>query len=336
MLPLDRRGSFRHPNVFRQIQRCRIFQVSPPDSEERELLTKLLIQKDYPLRIEEETSSLRKQTTKHLLQYLNTHSGDFTDRRFVYNCYDTHGSINSEKDECLMGWYYYQFNEFWHFSNTSILNGTLAYLDKAAGAKWMPIQQLVTDVANGVIQLLIEKKYAESENDGVSTLLENISELDEYSCFEETSKNKLFEKVSNAFLLLLVLYIKNKSQLVELKEYSENNELAKDGEGSGYFITQFEAHKQSNIFKFIYEYIYVNIIYRHQYVAFRKIRNGKQSTQKFIIEDMHIRYLGNFEATYTGPRVGNLFSFLSDLNIISKENSLTEEGKTLLNTLIEE
>lgn len=305
----------------------------PNESEEQKLLIKLLVQKDYPLRIEEEPSNLRRQTIKHLLHYLRTHTGEFSDRIFVYYCYDTKGKLNDVADECLMGWYYYQFNEFWHYANTSILNGTLAYLENSVGPNWMPIHQLVSEISNGVIQFFIDNNLIKNKDESVNQFLSKILKPNEYDYFENTSKSQSIEKVAYSFLLIFSLYLNNKKKIIELKEYSENNEIAKDGEGAGYFITRFNVKRQSSIFKFIYDFIYVNIIYRHQYVAFRKIRNGTQSTQKFIIEDLHIRYLGNFEATYTGPRIGNLVSFLKDLDIISNENTLTETGKELLTEL---
>ena len=44
-------------------------------------------------------------------------------------------------------------------------------------------------------------------------------------------------------------------------------------------------------------------------------------------------YLGNFEAAYTGPRIGNLISFLKDLNILSSDNQLTEKGVSIFNQI---
>ena len=305
----------------------------PNNSKEQDLLIKLLIQKDYPLRIEDEPYDLRKQTVKHLLQFIIANRGELTDRSFVYNCYKTKGKLNSTTDNCLMGWYYYQFNEFWHYANTSILNGTLAYLENTVGPKWMPIYQLVTEVTQGVIQFYIDHGYLTSGDEDVSSLLTNISVLNEFDCFNNCSKTKIIEKVANAFLLMFTISLNNKSQLVELKEYSENNELGKDGEPAGYFVTQFGSKKQTSIYKFLFDYIYVNVIYRHQYVAFRKIGGGIQSTQKFIIEDLNISFLGNFEATYTGPRVGNLIAFLKDVHMVTPENSLTDHGVLLLNNL---
>lgn len=308
----------------------------PKNSDEQELLIKLLIQKDYPIRIEEEPITFRRQTIKHLLQFIDTKGDTLTDRLFVYNCYDSKGKYNSATDQCLLGWCYYQFNEFWHYANTSILNGTLSYLEQTAGPKWMPIYQLVTDITDGVIKFFVENNFSKSGNEDLGTFLENISELNEYEYFNATYKAKHIEKAAYAFLLIFAIYLNNKSGIIELKEFAENNDIGREGEPSGYFISRFGEKKNLPIQKYIFDFIYINIIYRHQYVAYRKIGGGTQSTQKFIIEDLNIRYLSNFDASFTGPRVGNLISFLKDLNIIKRENNLTEAGMSLLKKLTEQ
>ena len=169
-------------------------------------------------------------------------------------------------------------------------------------------------------------------DDMVSDILSKLH-LKENDLFQKISKTKKIEKMFYGVLLIFSQYINNKSNLVSLKEYGDKNDLGKDGEGPGYFLTQFKGKMSMSIFDFIKEYIFKHIIYRHQYVAFRKIRGGGLSTQKFIIEDHHIRYLGNFEAAFTGPRIGNLISFLKDLNILSTDNMLTEKGVFVFNQI---
>ena len=140
----------------------------------------------------------------------------------------------------------------------------------------------------------------------------------------------MINKVCYGFLIMFSQFKNNKEELVQLKEYGERFGLAKDGEGAGYFLKIFQSKLELPLMKYIREYLFKNIIYRHQYVAFKKIRSGGLSTQKSIIEDHHIRYLGNFEASYTGPRIGNLISFLKDLHIISEEDKLTTYGIDIL------
>ena len=55
----------------------------PDGSEEESQLIQLLIQKDYPLRIEEDPSTLRKQTIAHILNFSNSKPTSFNDREFV-------------------------------------------------------------------------------------------------------------------------------------------------------------------------------------------------------------------------------------------------------------
>ena len=304
--------------------------IIPKDTDEQRLLIKLLIQKDFPLRFEESPKTLRKQTIKHLLDFIKSNQGDFSDRIFIYNCFNKKGKVENSEDDCLMGWYYYQFNEFWHFLNTSIFNGTLAYLEKISDPNWYPLSQLVNEVTNQVIAKLEELNIAITSSTCIDEILKNLSNTKNiYDNFEITSKALLVDKVTNAFLLMFTLYNENREQIIELKTYAESNQVAKDGDGTSYFISQFESKKVETIHKYIYDYIFLNIIYRHQYVAFRKIGGGSQSTQKFIIEDNYIRYLGNFEAGYTGPRIGRLVAFLKDLDIITNDNNLTPKGEKL-------
>ena len=116
---------------------------------------------------------------------------------------------------------------------------------------------------------------------------------------------------------------------MELKNFGENNGLIKDGEGTTYFLNIFKKKINSNIQDYIFSYILKNIIYRHQYVAYKKMRGSNQTTQKFIIQESHIRYINNFNPTYTGPRIGNLITFLEDLHILNKTQGITEFGKTI-------
>lgn len=309
--------------------------IVPQNTVEHDLLIRLLIQKDYPLRIEESPSTLRRQTIKQLLAYLSEHNEEaFYDRIFVYDCYDKKGKKINVTDECLMGWYYYQFNEFWHYANTSILNGTLDYLEDTVGPNWMPLPHLAEAITNGIIDFLIKSELINKAGESVSDLLRNLSDFTVYECLENAADTKMIGKAANGLLLMLVLYLENKEQLIELKEYAEGKGVAKDGEGTGYFLTQFKSKINGNLYKFVYDYVFIKIIYRHQYIAFRKIRGGNQSTQKFIIEDQHIRYLGNFEAGFTGPRLGRLISFLTDLNIITEADELSDYGQTLLKDLL--
>jgi len=307
-------------------------QIIPENSEEHNLLLGILLQKDFPLRIEEEPQSHRKTTIRYLLEFLSIGSVEFNDRLFIYSTFKDKGYRNDIPEKTLTGWYYYQFNEYWQFANTAILNGILAYLESTTGPNWMPLKTFLKLITDEIISTFINKKLINRPNDSVESLLLKI-QADEFLFYQTIAKSNLLDKAFNGFLLIFSLFLNNENELYRLKEYSENNEVAKDGEGTTYFIIEFLSKRTVPLKDFIFEFLHKNIIYRHQYVAYRKIRGGIQSTQKFIIEDHQIRYLGNFEPTYTGPRIGNLISFLKDLTVIRKDNTLTDKGLELLNKL---
>jgi hypothetical protein len=306
----------------------------PIGSEEQELLIKLFLQQDFPLRFEEKPAIYRKTTIRWLLEFARLNTETLTDRNFVYHCYNRKGLDGIKQDETLMGWYYYQFNEFWHYSNTAILNGTLGYLESTSGPSYIPLKELITTITEEVCHVFLEQQLINSHESAVNYLLERIV------LSEEVMKNAIDEsenilKIANGFLLFFTLYTNQRSNLFGLKNYAEERSLVKDGEGTTYFLNRFETKKELSIREYLFEYLFNQIIYRHQYVAFRKIGGGTQSTQKFIIEDQHIRYLGNFSGSYTGPRVASLISFLNDLKIISPSLELSSKGYSLLNNLID-
>jgi len=301
----------------------------PTGTDEQKLLLNLLLQKDYPLRIEEEPKNHRRGTIKYLMEYVKAFTDGFIDRSFIYQCYANKGLVNGGQDATILGWYYYQFNEYWHYANTAIFNGTLAYLEKTAGPNWQALKPFLDAVTHSIIEELKTLNLIGSEKDTVSSVL-SVLQPNEQDFLNACTENHSVSRAANGFLLMLSQYLNQRNELIELKEYAELNDLGKDGEGTHYFINEFAVRTAFTIEQYIFEYIYKHIIYRHQYVAFRKMRGGTQSTQKFIIEDHHIRYLGNFEAGFTGPRIGNLISYLKDLSAITVDNTLTETGENLL------
>lgn len=307
-------------------------QIIPAKSEEQNLLLRLLLQKDFPLRIEEEPQTYRRTTIKYLLEFISTGIDAFTDRSFIYNCFSNKGNLINTPQSTLTGWYYYQFNEYWQYANTAILNGTLSYLENTEGPNWMPLKMFLDNVTNQVVTAFQDNQLINNPADSIENILHKL-QAGEFSYYQAIAISNQTDRICNGFMLIFSLFINNENELLRLKEYAENNELAKDGEGTTYFLNEFLAKKTFLLSSFILEYLHKHIIYRHQYVAFRKIRGGIQSTQKFIIEDHHIRYLGNFDPTYTGPRIGNLIGFLKDLSLITNDNTLEDKGLTLLKEL---
>lgn len=304
----------------------------PLDTEEQKLLISLLLQKDYPLRIEEEPKTHRRNTIKHLREYMKSYPHVFNDRSFIYKCYANKGLVNNEKEATVFGWYYYQFNEYWHYANTAIFNGSLAYLEKTSGPRWQVLKSFLVAVTQRICEEFRVLNLISSSKDTLDSLLILLNP-NEQKFLDFCHKSNSIKRAANGFLLTFSLYLNQKNELFSLKEYSALYNLGKDGEGTHYLLNEFDSKKALAIEQYIFEYLFKHIIYRHQYVAFRKIRGGSQSTQKFIIEDHHIRYLGNFEPGFTGPRIGNLISFLKDLNFITADSFYDENDNDLSNEL---
>lgn len=302
----------------------------PLNSSEQMLLVDLLIDVDKPSVVSEAPPNFRRTTLIHLLRYIHAGVEELSDRNYIYHIYNQRGKVGDNVDECLFGWYYYQFNEFWQYANTSILNGVLDHLEFNHGPNWVDLQKFIDEIVLETLDYLIARGHVAAHSDKLSSVIGCI-ESTEYDFFNETRKGKRVEKIGPAFMLIFSMYQIHYEELPALKHFGEHLGIARDGEASGYFLTQFKNHLEASIFEFLHQYILKQIIYRHQYVAFRKMGGGSLSTQKFILEEHHIRFLGNFDASYTGPRVGNLISFLKDLGVVSKDDKLTEFGLQLMN-----
>lgn len=303
-----------------------------PESEEQVLLAKMLIQKDAPLQFEEDPSVFRKNTTKLLLELIIDSKELVKDRTFVNHAYEVKGRIKDEKNSTLFGWYYYQFNEYWQIANTAILNGILANLHDNSGVQWDLLTHLISYTTDEILEILIESELIKDGNKTVSELLNSFN-LHEANLLEINSKNTGSNKIAFAILAIFAVYKHNFEQLSTLQEFSQSIGINKDGEPCDYFLNEFAAKKEMKIVDFVKDYLFKKIILRHQFVALRKMRSGNISTQKFILEDFKIRYLGNFDEASTGPRLYNLLGFLEDLSIVDGNQNITDFGKEILNGL---
>ncbi len=311
--------------------------VVPTKSKEQELLIELLKQKDYPFRIEDIPTTYRKETMLQLLRYAQIVNKDFNDRDFVLDAYLEKGIISNDRNSCFTGWYFYQLNEYWQFANTSMLNGCLSELLEEYGPRQAYLPDFVESLTKKTITVLVENKILDNKDISIQTLLDKIeNSFDSNGLIEAIEANSNCNKTAYALIAILTVYNENKEEFVQLDQYIENYEIAKDGEPTKYFNTEFKERLDSSIHDFLYDYLFTRIIYRHQYVAFRKIGGGSRSSQKFIIEDLKIRYINNFDASFTGPRINTLLNYLMDLSVINENKQLTSRGKQLLSKLEED
>lgn len=303
----------------------------PKGSKESKHLTTLLLEKDFPQRLEEAPVTFRRTTIKHLLQF-SSDKGDVSDRQFTVYSYDTKGKHGKKEDECLIGWYYYQLNEYWQYACLGVFNGTIDYLEKVAGSSWKNMFQLVEEISDIVIKQLVEDEIIISGKQKMEHVFRDADDwIEESEIFKMISETRLTDRISNSIFLILCLVHRNKANINRLKTYGVNNEIEKDGDGIT-FCLKFEKYFDLTVKEFLKEILLTHIIYRHQFVAFRKMGTGIQSTQLCLIEEGKIRRLLNFEPSLTGPRIGRLLGFLHDLGILQNQK-LTSEGKSLLKEL---
>jgi len=292
----------------------------PEGTEEEKLLLNLLLQLDHPTDKEKKTIH-RNTTIRQLLASIEL-NGKIKDREFVVEAFNKRGVFETDKEPntTYFGWYYYQVNEFWTYANTAILNGLLHELATEYQKSWVPIQRLTHDLS------------ADLFVDGQGTFSEYLSEqeFDLESLKSDLEKSSGGERLLNGFRMIFGLYQFIQSDLESLYTYGLENNLLRSGNAPGYFSSLFKQESKGNIDEFIQGYLQQHIIQRHQMVAFRKMGSGTLSTEKFVVEEGLIRYIDNFEPAYTGPRIGNLLSFLKDLNVFSEEFELNSSGKELL------
>jgi len=302
-----------------------------PNSREWRLLIDMLLSIDEPLLKSEEPKTLRKQTIKHLLKFVEQYPNQITDRVFTMFAYDNKGSLANNVDECLLGWYFYQFNEYWQVGCTSMFNGSLSLLESLKGPGWLPTFELVNQSCDIIVDVIADdKKINIPQNFSFNNIIIDYSERELYNLLMTRGYER---RLAYGFLLVIKVYLANHKTLGTLIEYVANNELNNCYDGITYYKS-LSFEQKYDLDDFIKSFLKKNIINRHQVVAYRKMGNGSQSTQKFLIEEGLIRQIGNFEPGFSSPRIGNVITFLLDLSLISTNGSITEKGKSILQKLL--
>ncbi|KAA3437672.1 hypothetical protein [Rufibacter hautae] len=297
-------------------------------TEEHNLLLQLMLDLDEPANAVISQKSMRKATLLHVLRYADTHKSGVEQRKFTFYAYQAKGEVNHHSDDCLFGWYYYQLNEYWQVACTAILNGLLDYLQEREGPGWMLVQELLQESTKEITELLIQGEVIDS---GDVTIAEALTaNLDpEQVLYQDLMRAEGVVRMAMSFALIWQLYQQNKQYLDRLEEYTSSIGIDSKHDVVS-FCRKFDRYVTLPVHKFLEEFLLSNIIYRHQYVAYHKIGGGSQSTQKFIIEDNHIRHIGNFDPGFTGPRIRNLINFLQDLGLLDAEGRLTDAGQLQL------
>lgn len=298
--------------------------IIPDDSKEQELLTAMLLQKDHPRTANENAHYFRKQTITYLLWYLEQHKGEFDERSFINYCFEHKGYFEEEPVAVLTGWYFYQFNEYWQYANAAILSGLLEHLQQE-----YDLRPVFLDVFTEKVTEFLFKKVAKENGYKDKATVNEVFHAPLQSIEQSYAKikdSKGLDKVHQATLLYIALFREHEDQLSHLHKYGAEHFISDEGAGIKYYFEVFPHQKERPFRSFLKDYIKNNILLRHQFVAYRKMGNGNQSTQKFILEDHQLRYIAGMSEAFTGPRIGSLIQFLKDLNLLDSEYRLTARG----------
>jgi hypothetical protein len=300
------------------------FSSPPAGSEEYELLKKLLVQADEP-EMMEESSRFRQRTIAYLLETAATEPVSIS-RAFLARAYKEKGGLPDHEAITLLGWYYYQLNEYWQYTCLSILDSILDVLNELAPVSWYPLDELVEHATERVAGELASR-FGKNGHSTVRQLLYNASELSEDDLHGEIRQSYGVDRIIPGLALIIVLKVKNDIYLSRLAQFAALNQASRDGDAVSFFH-KMERYNDISVANWVREFIYTHIVYRHQFVAFRKLGVGNLSTQLFLLEEGRIRLKNHFPPAPTSPRLATLIGFMEDLGLL-RQQKLTPSGAAL-------
>lgn len=306
-----KKGKLSQDNISELIEYFAIDKINP-ESTEWKLYVEMLLDKDYPSKeIEEDFTFHRRNTIVSLLSTAEKNNQEYNWYVYLDDCYE---QKFENQENTNIGWYCYQLNEYWQFACGLIFFGTLQHLETLHTEEYLP--KFISDFSE-----LISNEIKNSEAQTLEKYIETITETEDDILYRENDKPQQTAKIG--FDLLFKLYDNNREQLPQLKEYLSRNGIIREGNMADGLLA-ITNHLQNDLKDFISFFIHKNIIYRHQMVALRKMGNGTQATNKFIIEEQMIRLIDIFPARWTSPRMNALRNLLFDLQVINDEGKITE------------
>jgi hypothetical protein len=301
-------------------------------SQEWLLYVAMLLGKDEPSQeVEENVTFHRKETIQELLQVAIENGKEYDWLVFLLKAYASKmGTIANPVSETMIGWYAYKFNEYYQYACGAIFWATLQELYSYQQDQYLPsfVNQLAKSITKALCKAVNNATPQSSLRLILSGLADDMNEETLYDNIETKPESSPAEAAKNGFLLLFRLYQENKELLHPLKEFMSRKQMIREGNMLDGLLALHNSEEDS-IENFVKQFLLRRIIYRHQMVAIRKMGNGSQSTQKFIIEDQYIRFIDTFPPRATSPRMVALWNLLSDLNIIDEDNVLTPLHKKL-------
>lgn len=306
----------------------------PHDSDEHDVLSRLLCQRDDPLvDVDEYYSRYRSETIKLFL----VRSNHFEDKRVAfwkqpYRKFTALAYLEKGKSELnsstWFGWYHYKFYELWQFANGALFSAMLRLLV----SEWNGMTRLELWVDKMTHQVIEQLNYKHDISLGKTSLVEAINQFEQQSEWEFV---EIINRVCSpqkdavaAFSLLFTIINRNRDELTNLRLFDDEELYKGQKSGANLIMLLLEEFGDKPIQEFISHFLERHILLKHHGVAIRKMRGRSQSSQKFMFESGWVRFLNPYEPSFMGPRLPNLENFLEDLGLIDEEGRAYEQTKS--------
>lgn len=279
-----------------------------------------------------EFSQQRKESIQLFLEKMEQEDDVKSWYNIPVNLYlDNLSKTKTDVSEASFGWYYYQINEYTHYYLETIFWGLLMEMD---GKDYL-LQHFLSEISTrtsdycGQQHTMSSAKSAQSWMETIElSTLHNIEELGAH-----VKGNDVFESIAKSICGLLALYKENSSKLEDLKYYAYNHQVHdKRGNSIEIFQNYIEANLHLPLDQFIRNLVHT-LMNEHISIAYYKMGNGEKNLLKFLIEDNYLVHIETMSPNFTNPRLRTLFNFMVDLRVISRDGTILERGKELLEEL---
>ena len=116
----------------------------PIDTLEHKLLWKILVGPDLPL--ESSATFYRKETIQWITVLIERGDQMLTDRMFASFAYHNKGYPNTNYDETMELWYYYQLEQYWHMVCTGGLHYFLEAMKEVGNLGWLNEKKFIQNL----------------------------------------------------------------------------------------------------------------------------------------------------------------------------------------------
>lgn len=286
----------------------------PSESNEWKLYWELMNGPDTPTE-KEVDDTYRSETIKILKNKTEKLENGIDSASFMNELFHEEIAKSEYEFSTKFAWFQYRLNEFWQFSCGTVFWSLLHLLSMEKNGIYAK-NNLINEFAERVFKELKLDPESDLKTNYQSVSVDRLQELG-ISIQGCVKAGEPISAGANALKILLMLLEVDQNKRAAYLSLLRDENLDKTG---GYLLTIQDLDKEGFLDRsmkdFFMSFIDTHLLFRHRLVAFNKLGNGSRSTLKFEMEDDFMLYDGNFEPSFTNPRVDTLLKILSDLSIL--------------------